>query len=96
MKVLWLVAVSLAQLKMHKTPLLITVSLSLSCSTMDIVIREGDISLSQIGIYASVSFLVVTAVGAVLYITCSRRYRLNWFEQNLLESASEKDEEQQR
>lgn len=63
---------------------------------MDIVIREGDISLSQIGIYASVSFLVVTAVGAVLYITCSRRYRLNWFEQNLLESASEKDEEQER
>ncbi|XP_051858509.1 synaptotagmin-5 isoform X1 [Drosophila albomicans] len=62
---------------------------------MDIVIREEDISLTQIGIYASVSFLVVSAVGAALYTTCSRRYRLNWFEQNLLESASEKDEEQQ-
>ncbi|KAH8377905.1 hypothetical protein KR093_007826, partial [Drosophila rubida] len=61
---------------------------------MDIVIREEDISLTQIGIYASVSFLVVSAVGAVLYTTCSRRYRLNWFEQNLLESASEKDDEQ--
>lgn len=63
---------------------------------MDIVIREEELSLTQIGIYASVSFLVVTAVGAALYTTCSRRYRLNWFEQNLLESASEKDEEQQR
>lgn len=63
---------------------------------MDIVIREEELSLTQIGIYASVSFLVVSAVGAALYTTCSRRYRLNWFEQNLLESASEKDEEQQR
>ncbi|ALC38676.1 Sytalpha [Drosophila busckii] len=62
---------------------------------MDIVIREQEISLAQIGIYASVSFLVVTAVGAALYTTCSRRYRLNWFEQNLLESASEKAEDQQ-
>lgn len=63
---------------------------------MDIVIREEELSLAQIGVYASVSFLVVSAVGAALYTTCSRRYRLNWFEQNLLESASEKDEEQQR
>ncbi|XP_017037381.1 synaptotagmin-5 [Drosophila kikkawai] len=62
---------------------------------MDIVIREEDISLAQIGVYASVSFLVVTAVGAALYTTCSKRYRLNWFEQNLLESANEKDEDQQ-
>ncbi|EDW77291.2 uncharacterized protein Dwil_GK18165 [Drosophila willistoni] len=62
---------------------------------MDIVIREEDISLAQIGVYASVSFLVVSAVGAALYTTCSKRYRLNWFEQNLLESASEKDEDQQ-
>ncbi|TDG38330.1 hypothetical protein AWZ03_015248, partial [Drosophila navojoa] len=64
-------------------------------SEMDIVIREEELSLTQIGIYASVSFLVVSAVGAALYTTCSRRYRLNWFEQTLLESASEKDEEQQ-
>ncbi|XP_030383070.1 synaptotagmin-5 [Scaptodrosophila lebanonensis] len=62
---------------------------------MDIVIREEDISLAQIGVYASVSFLVVSAVGAALYTTCSRRYRLNWFEKNLLESATEKDEEAQ-
>ncbi|XP_037711168.1 synaptotagmin-5 isoform X1 [Drosophila subpulchrella] len=62
---------------------------------MDIVIREEDISLAQIGVYASVSFLVVSAVGAALYTTCSKRYRLNWFEQNLLESANEKDEDQQ-
>ncbi|KAH8366428.1 hypothetical protein KR084_005443 [Drosophila pseudotakahashii] len=64
-------------------------------SEMDIVIREEDISLAQIGVYASVSFLVVSAVGAALYTTCSKRYRLNWFEQNLLESANEKDEDQQ-
>lgn len=63
---------------------------------MDIVIREEDISLAQIGVYASVSFLVISAVGAALYTTCSKRYRLNWFEQNLLESANEKDEDQQR
>ncbi|XP_064546820.1 synaptotagmin-1 [Drosophila montana] len=62
---------------------------------MDIVIREEELSLTQIGVYASVSFLVVSAVGAALYTTCSKRYRLNWFEKNLLESASEKDEEQQ-
>ncbi|EDW04129.1 synaptotagmin-5 [Drosophila grimshawi] len=62
---------------------------------MDIVIREEELSLTQIGVYASVSFLVVSAVGAALYTTCSKRYRLNWFEQNLLESASENDEEQQ-
>lgn len=69
---------------------------SLSAGEMDIVIREEDISLAQIGVYASVSFLVVSAVGAALYTTCSKRYRLNWFEQNLLESANEKDEDQQR
>lgn len=77
----------------------LTISFSWLCVTlseMDIVIREEELSLTQIGIYASVSFLVVSAVGAALYTTCSRRYRLNWFEQNLLESASEKDEEQQR
>lgn len=67
-----------------------------AAGAMDIVIREEDISLAQIGVYASVSFLVVSAVGAALYTTCSKRYRLNWFEQNLLESANEKEEDQQR
>lgn len=67
-----------------------------AAAAMDIVIREEDISLAQIGVYASVSFLVVSAVGAALYTTCSKRYRLNWFEQNLLESAHEKEEDQQR
>lgn len=57
---------------------------------MDIIIREEDLSLSQVGIYASVSFLVVTAMGAVFYTACSKKYRLNWFEKNLLESEKEK------
>ncbi|KAM7351879.1 synaptotagmin alpha [Cochliomyia hominivorax] len=60
---------------------------------MDIVIREEDISLGQVGIYASLSFLVVSVLGLGFYATCSKRYRLNWFEKNLLESATNKDEE---
>ncbi|XP_013099348.1 synaptotagmin-1 [Stomoxys calcitrans] len=62
---------------------------------MDIVIREEDISLAQVGVYASLSFLVVSVMGFGLYATCSRRYRLNWFEKTLLESANPKDDEEQ-
>lgn len=57
--------------------------------SMDIVIREEDVSAAQVGIYASISFLVVTVVGALFYVSCSKKYRLNWFEKNLLESAAE-------
>lgn len=62
---------------------------------MDIVIREEDISLAQVGVYASLSFLVVSVMGFGLYATCSRRYRLNWFEKTLLESANPKEDEEQ-
>lgn len=53
---------------------------------------EEELSLQQVALYASVSFMVVSLLGVFLYITCSRRYRLNWFENNLLETAQESRE----
>lgn len=53
---------------------------------------EEELSLQQVALYASVSFMVVSLLGVFLYITCSRRYRLNWFEKNLLETAQESRE----
>ncbi|XP_075214201.1 synaptotagmin alpha [Lycorma delicatula] len=38
-------------------------------------------------LYAVVSFLLVLLAAMFVYVACSRRYRLNWFEKNLLESA---------
>lgn len=58
---------------------------------MDIAFNEEDISLPQVALYSSISFLVVSLVGVFLYITCSRKYKLNWFEKNLLETASENE-----
>lgn len=58
---------------------------------MDIAFSEEDISLPQVALYSSISFLVVSLVGVFLYITCSRKYKLNWFEKNLLETASENE-----
>ncbi|XP_036340157.1 synaptotagmin-5-like isoform X1 [Rhagoletis pomonella] len=60
-----------------------------SDKNMDIFISEEDVSVAQVGIYASISFLVVTVAGALFYVSCSKKYRLNWFEKNLLESAAE-------
>ncbi|XP_039280280.1 synaptotagmin-1 [Nilaparvata lugens] len=37
-------------------------------------------------VYAVASFLLVLAAALLAYVACSRRYRLNWFERNLLES----------
>ncbi|XP_049829005.1 synaptotagmin-5 [Schistocerca gregaria] len=42
---------------------------------------------SYLAVYGLVSVLLVTLVGGLLYVACSRRYRLNWFEKNLLEAA---------
>jgi hypothetical protein len=58
---------------------------------MDITFNEDDVSLSQVALYSSISFLVVSLVGIFLYITCSRKYKLNWFEKNLLETACENE-----
>lgn len=44
------------------------------------------ISMPAVAIYATASFVAVSVFGVLLYITCARRYRLNWFEQNLLET----------
>ncbi|XP_052867372.1 synaptotagmin-5 [Anopheles cruzii] len=46
---------------------------------------------AQVAIYGSISFLIVSLLGLLIYITCSKRYRLNWFEKNLLESANERE-----
>ncbi|XP_053696702.1 synaptotagmin-5 [Sabethes cyaneus] len=43
----------------------------------------------QVIIYGATSFLIVSLLGLLIYITCSKRYRLNWFEKNLLETAKE-------
>ncbi|XP_049535036.1 synaptotagmin-5 [Anopheles darlingi] len=45
----------------------------------------------QLAIYGSISFLIVSLLGLLIYITCSKRYRLNWYEKNLLESAKERE-----
>uniref|UniRef100_A0A182NGQ7 C2 domain-containing protein n=1 Tax=Anopheles dirus TaxID=7168 RepID=A0A182NGQ7_9DIPT len=52
---------------------------------------DSGVNPTQIAIYGSVSFLVVSLVGVLVYITCSKRYRLNWYEKNLLESAKERE-----
>lgn len=58
--------------------------------------EEDDFSLQQVALYASISFLIVSLLGIFLYITCSKKYKLNWFEKNLLETANENQELNQR
>lgn len=50
----------------------------------------------QVILYVSISFLIVSLLGVLIYITCSKRYRLNWFEKNLLETAKEREAYRQR
>ncbi|XP_067002242.2 synaptotagmin-5 [Anabrus simplex] len=40
-----------------------------------------------LALYALISFLLLMLVVMLLYVACSKRYRLNWFEHNLLEAA---------
>lgn len=63
---------------------------------MDVTFNPEDVTLPQIALYATISFLIVTVLGVLLYITCSKKYRLNWFERNLLETACENQEFGQR
>lgn len=51
------------------------------------VLKPEEISVSQVAMYAAMSFLIVSILGVLIYITCSKKYRLNWFEKHLLESA---------
>lgn len=48
--------------------------------------------MSQVALYAAISFLIVSILGVLIYITCSKKYRLNWFEKHLLEAATETEE----
>lgn len=63
---------------------------------MDTVYRQDDISLPQVLLYGSISFLIVSLLGVLLYISCSKKYKLNWFENNLLENANGTEELGQR
>ncbi|XP_058840092.1 synaptotagmin-5-like [Topomyia yanbarensis] len=51
---------------------------------------EEPVTSVQVIIYAATSFLIVSLLGLLIYITCSKRYRLNWFEKNLLETEKER------
>lgn len=50
---------------------------------------QDELSGSQVALYALLSFIIVSLLGVLIYITCSKKYRLNWFENNLLETAKE-------
>lgn len=64
---------------------------------MDSMKNEGDqISLTPVVVYTVLSCVIVSLIGILLYLTCSKRYKLNWFENNLLETAKENEENAQR
>lgn len=57
---------------------------------------SDDYAAAKFIIYATVSCIIVTFICVFLYLTCSKRYKLNWFENNLLENARENEENAQR
>jgi hypothetical protein len=54
---------------------------------MDAVSGESQPSSYYLALYGLISFLIVMLVVMLLYVACSKKYRLNWFEKNLLEAA---------
>lgn len=42
-------------------------------------------------LYAVLSFICVILLALLVFVACSRKYRLNWFEKNLLETADTKE-----
>ncbi|KAK5646855.1 hypothetical protein RI129_005319 [Pyrocoelia pectoralis] len=46
-------------------------------------------------LYGILSFVCVILVVLLIFVACSRKYRLNWFEKNLLESADNRDSHSQ-
>lgn len=56
------------------------------------ILKPEEISVAQVALYAAMSFLIVSILGVLIYITCSKKYRLNWFEKHLLEAATETEE----
>lgn len=63
---------------------------------MDSLKSSDEVSVSEVVIYATLSCIVVSFIFVLLYLTCSKRYKLNWFENNLLETAKENEENAQR
>lgn len=59
---------------------------------MEFSFDPNDVTVSQVALYSAISILVVTVVGIFLYISCLKKYKLNWFEKNLLETACENQE----
>ena len=57
---------------------------------MDVMTDNERVSVYVVALYGVVSFVCVMLVVLLLYVTCARKYRLNWFEKNLLESADVK------
>lgn len=56
------------------------------------LLRTEDVSLSQMALYGIVSFVIISLLCILIYVTCSKSYRLNWFENNLLETVSEHED----
>ncbi|KAJ9577208.1 hypothetical protein L9F63_006182, partial [Diploptera punctata] len=54
---------------------------------MDVLSEESDPSSYYLALYGLISFLLVMLIVMLLYVACSKKYRLNWFEKNLLEAA---------
>uniref|UniRef100_A0A8D8KRI2 Synaptotagmin-9 n=1 Tax=Culex pipiens TaxID=7175 RepID=A0A8D8KRI2_CULPI len=52
---------------------------------------SSSVTQFEVIVYGAVSFLIVSILGLLIYITCSKRYRLNWFENNLLETDRERE-----
>lgn len=52
---------------------------------------EKEPSVYVAALYAVLSFVVVIVLILFAFIACSKKYRLNWFEKNLLETADAKE-----
>lgn len=68
---------------------MVTWRLCLSFCRMDSV-SDSDESY-YVALYAVVSFVLVMLIVLLLYVACTKKYRLNWFEKNLLETADAKE-----
>lgn len=52
---------------------------------------DGGAKLYYAVLYGIISFLLVLCALLLFYVACSKRYRLNWFERNLLEDAESRE-----
>nr|CAD7438691.1 unnamed protein product [Timema bartmani] len=63
-----------------------TCALPVTYVDMDTKDMDKDSSY-YMALYGLVSFMIVMLLIFLLYVACSKKYRLNWFEKNLLEAA---------